>query len=420
MEARTFGGVDPASEGYFFAIASGSVVDVIGREERKMNLWKIFLSYIQELAKHPEVLALERMFKAVEHEELHGDPGEYLEGLRREVRFLEDFDPGEPRDEGGRWTSGGGHAKAPEEEEESPRPKREKPDFSWIEDPVVRKAEEEAYKEALRIDKELAKNRKIRETELKVDDQFKSAKSTPKTKELLKKYRLLYSGGEIAKVPKLWIDPASEAGEATARKILALKKIPLGMHEQLDKFGTTMTLGDKRTNEYPPIDRLTGTPRGYEQGRTYDHVPAIYSSGGKTIVVGDPQGVPPEDCVLHELGHAVDHMYGWYSHPEKSRTKAVQKAWAEFNGKLSETERKYQYKYYVGQETEHANLEESFAESFKDYHKYGEAACTQKWGKGFSDIHASFAKQAQYNHDANEAEKAGILSNWPQHEKIQY
>jgi hypothetical protein len=83
MEERTFGGVDPASEGYFYALANGSVADVLGREEKKLNLWKIFLPYIQELAKHPEVRALERPFKAVEHEELHGDPGEYYESVNR-------------------------------------------------------------------------------------------------------------------------------------------------------------------------------------------------------------------------------------------------------------------------------------------------------------------------------------------------
>jgi len=89
MEERTFGGVDPASEGYYFALANGSVADVLGREEKKMNLWKIFLPYIRELAKHPEVQALERPFKAVAHEELHGDPGEYYESVSETDEFIE-------------------------------------------------------------------------------------------------------------------------------------------------------------------------------------------------------------------------------------------------------------------------------------------------------------------------------------------
>lgn len=195
-----------------------------------------------------------------------------------------------------------------------------------------------------------------------------------------------------------------------------MQKVPLGMHEQLDRFGTNIVVGDKRTNEYPPANIREGTPRGYQEGQTFDLVPAVYCSPEKTAIAGNPQGLKPEDCVLHEMGHAVDHMYGWDSH----RSPQIEKAWTELNDRLSDADKKYAFAYYVGQQTKDANLDESFAESFKDYHKYGEASCTQKWGKGFSDVHAMMDKQAQYHHDANEAEKAGIESNWPQHEKIQY
>jgi hypothetical protein len=80
MEERFFGGVSPESEGYFYAMASGSVSDCISREnfEKKMNLWKLFKPYVLELAQRTEVRELEP-FRHTGHEELHTDIGGYDE-----------------------------------------------------------------------------------------------------------------------------------------------------------------------------------------------------------------------------------------------------------------------------------------------------------------------------------------------------
>jgi hypothetical protein len=87
MEARAFGDAIPSQEGYFFALASGSVSDQIGRDEVKMNLWKLFNPFIKELARRPEVVELEKPFATVEREDVHTDVG-YEEGLRRELKRL--------------------------------------------------------------------------------------------------------------------------------------------------------------------------------------------------------------------------------------------------------------------------------------------------------------------------------------------
>ena len=83
MEERVFGNTVPPSDGYFLAMASGSVADKIGREAAKMNLWKLFTPYIRDLAKRPEVRELELPFSHVGHEELHTDIGDYDEAVIR-------------------------------------------------------------------------------------------------------------------------------------------------------------------------------------------------------------------------------------------------------------------------------------------------------------------------------------------------
>jgi hypothetical protein len=87
MEKRVFGEASPEIDGYFLALASGSVVDLLGREEVKMNLWNFFNPLIKELARRPEVVELEKPFATVEHEEVHTDVG-YEEGLSRELKRL--------------------------------------------------------------------------------------------------------------------------------------------------------------------------------------------------------------------------------------------------------------------------------------------------------------------------------------------
>ena len=87
MEARAFGDAVPSQEGYFFALASGSVSDQIGRDEVKMNLWNLFNPFVKELARRPEVVELEKPFATVEREDVHTDVG-YEEGLSRELKRL--------------------------------------------------------------------------------------------------------------------------------------------------------------------------------------------------------------------------------------------------------------------------------------------------------------------------------------------
>jgi hypothetical protein len=76
MESRAFGGTHPKTHGYFVALASGSVSDMIGTEAAKMNLWQAFNPLVRELARRPEVVELEAPFTTVEHEDVHTDLGD--------------------------------------------------------------------------------------------------------------------------------------------------------------------------------------------------------------------------------------------------------------------------------------------------------------------------------------------------------
>jgi hypothetical protein len=78
MENRVFRDTVPRVHGFFLAMASGSVADLV-HDERQMNLWKLFNPLIRELAAKPEVVKLEEPFKFVEHGELHTAAGEYEE-----------------------------------------------------------------------------------------------------------------------------------------------------------------------------------------------------------------------------------------------------------------------------------------------------------------------------------------------------
>jgi hypothetical protein len=86
MENRAFGNTVPSVDGYFLALASGSVSDFLGTDEVKMNLWKLFNPLVRELALRPEVRELEEPFAHVGHEELHTDIGGYDEGRRLGIK----------------------------------------------------------------------------------------------------------------------------------------------------------------------------------------------------------------------------------------------------------------------------------------------------------------------------------------------
>jgi prophage maintenance system killer protein len=87
IENRFFGDFVPGQDGYFLALVGGSVRDLIGTAEVKMNLWNLFNPFVKELARRPEVVELEKPFATVEREDVHTDVG-YEEGLRRELKRL--------------------------------------------------------------------------------------------------------------------------------------------------------------------------------------------------------------------------------------------------------------------------------------------------------------------------------------------
>ena len=69
-------------------LTSGSVADLL-HDDAKLNLWKFFNPIMRELAVKPEVLALEKPFDIVEHEDLHSEAGfEEGQGLSRELKRL--------------------------------------------------------------------------------------------------------------------------------------------------------------------------------------------------------------------------------------------------------------------------------------------------------------------------------------------
>lgn len=127
---------------------------------------------------------------------------------------------------------------------------------------------------------------------------------------------------------------------------------------RLAKFGTTVAVVSWIRNLDP--DLANQQPRGWAEDKTWNDADGIYRRAFKTAAVAentnDGKSVRSVFVLWHELGHAIDHAIGDYSHSD-----AFKSAYADDVSRFNADQRKKQS--YFLQEGE-AGQEEAFAEIY--------------------------------------------------------
>lgn len=128
--------------------------------------------------------------------------------------------------------------------------------------------------------------------------------------------------------------------------------------DRLAKFGTTVAvLGWIRDLD---ANLALQCPRGWEPSKTWNDADGIYQSSSKTAAISEftSAGKSPRSASIlwHELGHAIDHALGWYSHSD-----ALKQAYDEDVNRLDDDLRK-KHAYFLQDGV--AGREEVFAEIY--------------------------------------------------------
>lgn len=121
--------------------------------------------------------------------------------------------------------------------------------------------------------------------------------------------------------------PIETTGTATAREAedladMVARTLPEPVNVKLKESGVVFVLAEKITDAVPEEHR-NAPPRGWEAGSTWDNINGIYVAGEKKAVVaktyvdrltGKKRDTGSANFIaLHEVGHAVDHVYNYPS-----------------------------------------------------------------------------------------------------------
>lgn len=99
----------------------------------------------------------------------------------------------------------------------------------------------------------------------------------------------------------------------TQRAVGELGQVPGKIFKRVRSFmaGSTdggISVGDKPITQLPGGSGLTGTPRGWPAGSTWDNVAGVYMPASRRLLINS--GGASASVPLHEFGHAADHAYG--------------------------------------------------------------------------------------------------------------
>lgn len=128
--------------------------------------------------------------------------------------------------------------------------------------------------------------------------------------------------------------------------------------ERLASFGVTVSVVSWIHNLDNTLEHKC--PRGWAAGKTWNDADGIYMSGSKIAAVAELTNAGKSKrgaaVLWHELGHAIDHSLGWYSH-----TSAFEGAYNDDVSNLN-NQQKEQHTYFL--QPELAGKEEVFAEIY--------------------------------------------------------
>lgn len=77
--------------------------------------------------------------------------------------------------------------------------------------------------------------------------------------------------------------------------------------------GGGISVGDAPLTKLPGGEALTGTPRGWPEGSTWDDVTGVHLSGSRRLLINSGGVGAGGSVALHKFGHAADYSFGQLS-----------------------------------------------------------------------------------------------------------
>jgi hypothetical protein len=102
---------------------------------------------------------------------------------------------------------------------------------------------------------------------------------------------------------------------ATQAAIDDLSTVPSKVYGKVTKFmedqpGGGISIGDKPISQLPGGETLTGAPRGWPPGSSWDDVAGVYLPGSRRLLINSSGLSASVSVPLHEFGHGADAAYG--------------------------------------------------------------------------------------------------------------
>jgi Anthrax toxin lethal factor, N- and C-terminal domain len=286
--------------------------------------------------------------------------------------LAEFYHPDQPRDERGRWVSGGGSGSANKAPANGGKKAGKATGSKGKPDKVLEEAKRLSKTGKASEIKKIATNIRQAERERRIDREFKKQAQSGDIKSKVGTVQKIYKG-EL----EYHNGPFSEEHIGTTNeKLAALTKVPPELHQAVVKAGGRIAITPGMIPDISEAKYLADIqPRGWSAGKTLKDCSAVFIPSKNLAICGGNARTEPGrqfgQVTLHEVGHQVAKLYGQES------MAAAYTAHDKFVSKLSETQ-KVSLHYFVTNTSKQSAVSEALGESFKDYHFYGPQYCSHR------------------------------------------